>query len=255
MLRSRFADPMPESPALQLDGITRSFSGGLIAVDRLSLTIPHGQFAAIVGPSGCGKSTLLRIIAGLDRPTAGAIHGRTDGAGYVFQDANLIPWRSALRNAALPLELRGVSKPVRIAAAREALARVGLADAADRVPRELSGGMRMRVSLARAVVDHPSLLLLDEPFAAVDELTRQKLDDDLRQLWSAGGTTVLFVTHSTAEAVYVADRVIVMSARPGRIVADLNVDLPRERSAALRGSPEFAAQTRRVYQVLEGRPS
>jgi NitT/TauT family transport system ATP-binding protein len=246
---------MPDLLGLQLDRITRAFPGGLIAVDHLSLTVPAGQFVAIVGPSGCGKSTLLRIIAGLDRPTSGSVRGQDCGVGYVFQDPNLVPWRPALQNVALPLELKRVPKPARIAAAAESLRRVGLADAAHRVPAELSGGMRMRVSLARAFVDHPSLLLLDEPFAAVDEITRQKLDDDLRQLWAAGKTTVLFVTHSTAEAVYVADRVVVMSGRPGRTVADLPIELPSERTAALRGSPAFADQTRRVFQALEGRPS
>jgi NitT/TauT family transport system ATP-binding protein len=241
--------------ALQLRHVRRAYGGGVVAVDDVSITVPPGQFVAIVGPSGCGKSTLLRMIAGLDRPTAGTVDVGSRGAvGYVFQDAQLIPWRSSLRNAALPLELKGVPKAKRFAAATDALRRVGLGDALDRVPIELSGGMRMRVSLARAVVDRPALLLLDEPFAAVDEITRQKLDDDLRSLWMADKTTVVFVTHSTAEAVYVADRVIVMSARPGRIVADLAVDLPRERTAALRGTPQFAEQTRRVYQALEGHP-
>jgi NitT/TauT family transport system ATP-binding protein len=224
------------------------------ALEDFSLNVGAGEFLAILGPSGCGKSTLLRLIAQLDQPHSGDIVGGSPSRGqmaYVFQDAHLLPWRTVLHNAALPLELAGVSRSQRLEASREALASVGLSDALDRYPAQLSGGMRMRVSLARAMVTHPRLLLLDEPFAALDEITRQKLDEQLRQLWLASGMTVVFVTHSTAEAVFLADRAVVLSPRPGRIVHDAVIDLPGERIGALRATPQFAAQTRSVYEALE----
>lgn len=239
-------------------GVSRIFPGGVTAVASVDLEIRPGSFTAFLGPSGCGKSTLLRLIAGLDQPTSGAIDVGGEKAGsrrvpiaFVFQDAHLLPWRTVLDNAALPLELAGVSKAERREAARGVLADVGLADAASRIPAELSGGMRMRVSLARALVTSPHLLLLDEPFAALDELTRYRLDDRLRALWIERGTTVIFVTHSITEAAYLAERAVVFSRRPARIVADLAIDLPEERSAPLRGEPSFAAATRELHEALE----
>jgi len=234
-----------------LSGVRRVFDTTVVAVDRIDLQIAAGEFVAILGPSGCGKSTLLRIIAGLDHPTDGVVELDRHGIAYVFQDAHLLPWRTVLGNAALPLELMGVARSQRLAAAKNALERIGLADAMDRYPAQLSGGMKMRVSLARALVTEPKLLLLDEPFAALDEITRQKLDEQLRTLWAAHGMTVLFVTHSTNEAAFLADRAVVLTRRPARIVEDIRLDLPPQRTAALRAEARFAAATRLIYQALE----
>ncbi len=263
------------NPAIELRGITRTFPGGVRAVDHIDLTIQQGEFVALLGPSGCGKSTLLRIIAGLDRPDGGFIaindslptNPRPAGPGldyasaksyshesalsYVFQEATLLPWRNVLRNVALPLELRGVHKSERLDRASNALKRVGLSDALRRYPAQLSGGMKMRASLARALVTDPTLLLLDEPFAALDEITRQQLDEQLRALWASRPMTVLFVTHSTVEATFLADRAIVFSKRPASIVLDHAIDLPAERTGALRGDPIFAQQTRILFEALD----
>ena len=286
--------------AVSARGVRQEFDGNVVALDGINLDVRHGEFLAILGPSGCGKSTLLRIIAGLDRPTAGTIcvnltaaegcgdreapgpsrQGRVgahsaDGkdphlgplpkdqergkrhqspradVAYVFQDAHLLPWRSVLRNVALPLELMGVPKTSRLARSLRAIEHVGLGDAADRYPNQLSGGMRMRVSLARAMVTDPKLLLLDEPFAALDEITRQQLDEELRRLWAMRGMTVIFVTHSTAEAAFLAGRAIVMSPRPGRIVLDRKIDLPDTRDGLIRATPAFAQEIRSLYEALE----
>lgn len=237
--------------------VRRVFENGVVALDGMSLDVSAGEFVAILGPSGCGKSTLLRLIARLDRPQGGSItvEGSTDSTrsriAYVFQDAHLLPWRNVVHNVALPLELMHVDRLARLEASYRAIDAVGLSDAAGRYPNQLSGGMRMRVSLARAMVTEPKLLLLDEPFAALDEITRQKLDEQLRQLWASSGMTVVFVTHSTTEAVFLAQRAIVLSARPGRIVEDHRIDLPDWRPAELRGTPEFAVQTRVLYDALQ----
>ncbi|WP_437574065.1 ABC transporter ATP-binding protein [Sorangium sp. So ce887] len=250
-------------PVLDDAGRARGGSAsGLVVLDGLDLDVAPGAFVALLGPSGCGKSTLLRLVAGLDRADAGAAvveaEGGASGAGgarapiaYVFQDAHLLPWRSVLENTALPLELAGAPVEERRAAARAALLQVGLADADARYPAELSGGMRMRVSLARAMVTRPRLLLLDEPFAALDELTRSRLDDQLRALWAELGMTVLFVTHSIIEAAYLAERAVVLSPRPARIVADRTLSLPAERTAALRTEPAFAREVRALQEALE----
>ena len=252
--------PLSETPGATVDvrGVRRVFrSAGeadVVAVDGVDLAVGPGAFVAILGPSGCGKSTLLRMIAGLDRPDAGSIEidggERRNAIAYVFQDAHLLPWRSVLDNAALPLELLGRDAGERRIAARRAIEQVGLGDAASRFPAQLSGGMRMRVSLARALVTEPRLLLLDEPFAALDEITRQQLDDQLRSLWRATGMTVLFVTHSIAEASYLAECAVVLTRRPARTVLEHRIDLPDERDAALRGDPRFAHQTRVLYEAL-----
>ncbi|MDB5294477.1 MAG: transporter ATP-binding protein [Phycisphaerales bacterium] len=250
--------------AVQISGVRHVFPGGVEAIRRVDLDIAPGEFVALLGPSGCGKSTLLRLVAGLDEPTAGRVEvdaaaGSDDGrpldrradVACVFQDAHLLPWRTALHNAALPLELRGVPSADRLSAAAAALAAVGLGGAEHRYPAQLSGGMRMRVSIARALVTRPRLLLMDEPFAALDEITRQRLDDLLRRLWADTGATVLFVTHSTQEAVFLATRAVVMSGRPGRVVLDRPIDLPRERSADLRADVAFARHAGAVYAALE----
>jgi NitT/TauT family transport system ATP-binding protein len=233
--------------------VKRTFPGGVQALGGISLEIPHGQFIAIIGPSGCGKSTLLRLIAGLDSPTSGRIEidKRQLPAAFVFQDAHLLPWRNVLHNVALPLELRHVPADERLDAARAVLAQVGLSDALERYPAQLSGGMRMRVSLARALVTNPNLLLLDEPFAALDEITRQRLDEQLRELWQKRAITVIFVTHSIPEATYLSQRVVVMSRRPGRVILDHPVALGEERSMRTRGEPAFARETRVLYEALE----
>jgi NitT/TauT family transport system ATP-binding protein len=242
--------------SVSVSAVRRVFEDGTTALDGLSLEIPPGQFVAILGPSGCGKSTLLRLIAGLDKPQGGSISvdpvataGRR-GIAYVFQDAHLLPWRNVLHNVALPLELMHVDRRARIDASRLAIERVGLTEAVDRYPNQLSGGMRMRVSLARAMVTEPKLLLLDEPFAALDEITRQKLDEQLHTIWANSAMTVVFVTHSTSEAVFLAERAIVLSRRPGRIVEDHQIELSDVRDADIRGTSEFAAQTRVLYDAL-----
>jgi NitT/TauT family transport system ATP-binding protein len=227
------------------------FPYDVVAIQKLSLTVNKGEFVAILGPSGCGKSTLLRIIAGLEKPSSGTVEGITGRIAYVFQDAHLLPWRNVQRNAELPLELMGTGKRDRHSAATEALAQVGLAESIRQYPNQLSGGMRMRVSLARALVTNPQFLLLDEPFAALDEINRQKLDEQLRDLWLRHQMTVIFVTHSTAEAAFLANRAIVLSARPARLVADLPIALPEKRIASVRSSPEFAEITRQIYDALE----
>ncbi len=254
--------PLPDPPEpkrgvrVSARGVERAFRGvGGAVLGGLDLDLAAGSFVALLGPSGCGKSTLLRVIAGLDSPDAGSVTlDSTSGAArvaFVFQDAHLLPWRDVLSNAALPLELTGTGAAERRAAARDALDAVGLGDATHKMPHELSGGMRMRVSLARALVTRPNLLLLDEPFAALDELTRQRLDDQLRALWAELGLTVLFVTHSVDEAAYLAERAIVFSARPARIVADRTLALPRARTSALRAEPAFGAEARALREALE----
>src|SRR3954453_13642943 len=240
---------------LTVDAVGRRFPSGTEALRDVSFRLQSGDFMAILGPSGCGKSTLLRLIAGLDQPTSGHVAlseptGRS-GVAYVFQDAHLLPWRNALRNVELPLELMGVAAGERRVRASEMLDQVGLSDALRRYPAQLSGGMRMRVSLARALVTNPRLLLLDEPFAALDEITRQRLDEQLRALWQSRGMTVIFVTHSTTEAVFLAERAVVLTRRPGRMIEDRTIALPADRPAAIRATPEFARETRFVYEALE----
>lgn len=250
--------PAPERGGVRvvLRGVRRSFATGVEALAGLDLDLAAGSFVALLGPSGCGKSTLLRVVAGLDRPDAGEVTVGDDGQrpsiaiAYVFQDPHLLPWRRNVDNVALPLELAGVAPEQRRAEALAALDKVGLGDAADRFPGELSGGMRMRASLARALVTKPRILLLDEPFAALDELTRHRLDDQLRALWLDLGMTVLFVTHAIGEAAYLAERAVVFSRRPARVVLDRVLDLPRERSFSLRAAPAFAQEERRLYEAL-----
>jgi NitT/TauT family transport system ATP-binding protein len=242
----------PPTQSITIRGISRTFPNGVAALNAIDLTIATGEFIAILGPSGCGKSTLLRLIAGLDSPTAGSVSLAATELAYVFQDAHLLPWRNVLRNVALPLELRGVNRQERLQRATSVIEQVGLSDAMDRYPAQLSGGMRMRVSLARALITNPKILLLDEPFAALDEITRQRLDEQLRELWISRGITTVFVTHSTSEAAFLAQRAIVMSPRPGRIILDAAIDLPHERHGSVRGTAQFAAVTRLLYEALEG---
>jgi NitT/TauT family transport system ATP-binding protein len=208
---------------IALSGIAKRFPSGVQALNDLSFSVARGEFVSLLGPSGCGKSTALRLAAGLLTPDAGTVR-YADGKpeiGFVFQDPTLMPWADALTNARLPLDLKGMARGEGDVRAAAALARVGLAGFEHAFPRELSGGMKMRVSIARALAAQPQLLLLDEPFAALDEITRNSLGDDLLKLWREDGLTVLFVTHSVSESSYLSQRVLVMTPRPGRIVADI----------------------------------
>ena len=228
-----------ESQLVVAAGINKYFPSGVQALRDLNLEISHGQFVSIVGPSGCGKSTFLRLVAGLDAPTSGElrVEGHDPlGLAFVFQDATLLPWRSVAHNITLPLELRREDAAERVA---QTLELVGLTDFAAAYPAQLSGGMRMRVSIARALVTRPQILLLDEPFGALDEITRQRLNEELLRLWQEDHWTSLFVTHNVSEAVFLSQRVLVMSARPGRILADIPIPFPYPRSAYLRSAPEF----------------
>jgi NitT/TauT family transport system ATP-binding protein len=230
-----------------------------VALEDIDLDVEQGSFVALLGPSGCGKSTLLRLISGLESASRGTLtvacgeakNGGGRGVGFVFQDAHLLPWRTVLENVVLPLELGGVLPAQAEERALACIADVELGDAARRYPDELSGGMRMRVSIARALATDPALLLLDEPFAALDELTRQRLDERLRDLWQRRKMTVLFVTHSLSEAVFLAERALVMSRRPGRVVLDHRVALPIEREGAMRTDVAFARETALLYEALE----
>jgi len=231
----------------------------IAALDSISLEIPDGQFVALVGPSGCGKSTLLSLVAGLRTPSSGTV--LCDGepitapmprkVGMIFQEANLLPWLSAIDNVAFPLKLRRVPKPERLVAAARMLELTGLAGFETRLPHELSGGMKQRVAIARGLVQNPAVLLMDEPFASLDEQTRMVLGDELLRIWSETRKTVLFVTHSLNEAVYLADRVIVLSARPGRVVDDVPVELPRPRSFALTSNERFGVLKDRIWQHIK----
>ncbi len=230
-----------------LRGVGKTFAAGIEAVAPTDLTIAPGSFVSLVGPSGCGKSTLLRMIAGLAAPTIGTVERTDDAVGFVFQSPTLMPWATALANCALPLRLAGNADDAR---ATEALKRVGLGGFESVYPHALSGGMQMRVSIARAIVTAPRLLLMDEPFAALDEITRFRLNDDLLALWQQNRWTVVFVTHSIREAVFLSERVVVLAPRPGRIVADVKIDLPSIRAPAMRLSHAFTDQCARVNAAL-----
>jgi NitT/TauT family transport system ATP-binding protein len=240
--------------ALSLKGVRKVFDNHLVVIEAMDLAIAAGEFIAILGPSGCGKSTLLRLIAKLSEPDAGSITIRPVQrfeTAFVFQDAHLLPWRTVLDNAALPLELMGVAREARYATAQAALRQVSLFEAEDRYPAQLSGGMRMRVSLARALVTEPRLLLLDEPFAALDEITRFRLDIQLRDLWQQRGITVVFVTHSISEAAFLANRAVVLTKRGGKIKLDRQLDLPPQRDTELRIDPSFGREMKVLLQAME----
>ncbi len=241
---------------LSLHGVGKRFANGVTALEGVNLAIAQGEFLAVLGASGCGKSTLLRIIAGLTEASSGTIAwtGPASAAptkkSFVFQDATLMPWANALANVRLPLRLAGIPRAESEARAAAALAAVGLVGFERAWPRELSGGMRMRVSLARALVTDPTILLMDEPFAALDEITRHRLNDDLLALWAARGVTIVFVTHSVFESVYLASRVLIMAARPGRIVAEFENDAPAPREPGFRTSADYAAACRETSAAL-----
>jgi len=246
------------TPLVALRGVSKTFPTGTHALAGLDLEVRAGEFLALLGPSGCGKSTALRIIAGLSEPTEGAVEwaatatsaGNENRIGFVFQEPTLMPWANVFNNVLLPLNLHGA--PTSQAAGRvdAVLGRVGLQQFGRAYPRELSGGMRMRVSIARALVTEPELLLMDEPFAALDEITRFKLNDDLLQMWQALRTTVVFVTHSVFESVYLSNRVVVMAARPGRVLTELAIDAPYPREQNFRTSSEYVAFCRQASAAL-----
>jgi NitT/TauT family transport system ATP-binding protein len=243
-----------------LRAVGKRFATGVTALDGIDLDIHRGEFLSLLGPSGCGKSTLLRIIAGLSEPSSGvrdllleanrAGHIPAGRIGFVFQDPTLMPWSTVIDNVLLPFRLAGrIGSRERDRAAAE-IRSVGLAGFERAHPRQLSGGMRMRVSIARALVTDPDLLLFDEPFAALDEITRMALNDDLMRLWESRRPTVVFVTHSVFESVYLSTRIAVMTPRPGHIVAELPVELPQPRQRALRTSPRYAALCATVSEEL-----
>ena len=238
-----FMLPIHDPIRVTIRDLEKRFSKDIVALRDIDLSVAEGEFVSLVGPSGCGKSTLLRLVAGLAHPTVGSVErpgiDETPGSvGFVFQDAHLLPWRTVRRNVELLLEIQNISGEKRRRRAQEVLARVGLEGFEDAYPRQLSGGMKMRVSLARTLVLDPQLFLLDEPFGALDEITREKLNDDLVELTRASGLTTLFVTHSVTEAVYLSNRVIVISARPGTIVDEISVPFTM-RHRGLRNTPEF----------------
>ena len=241
---------------VRLDRVSKSFSNGTLALDGLDLVVRPGEFISLLGPSGCGKSTALRLVAGLTAPSAGSVSWAGGGQaatnlGFVFQEPTLMPWRTVEANVRLPLQVGGMARGDAAPLVADALAQVGLAGFERSYPRQLSGGMKMRVSIARALVTRPTLLLLDEPFAALDEITRAKLNDDLLGLWAAEGLTILFVTHSVYESVYLSSRIVVMAARPGRVVADIATHAPAARGEEYRTTDSYVQDCRVVSAALK----
>ena len=254
-------EPSRGSEIIALEHLSKIFGSGdsaLHALDDISLTVREGQFITVVGPSGCGKSTLMQILAGLVTPSSGRVlvDGKPvtgpspDKIGVMFQDAWLLPWKSAVENVEFPLALRGVSAAERRARALPLLDLVGLRQFADRYPDELSGGMRQRVAIARCLVQEPRVLLMDEPFAALDEQTRTRMGNELLQIWEKSGGTVVFITHGLTEAIYLADEIFVMGTRPGRIIERITVDLPRPRTIDMIGSESFGRMRNRLWHLI-----
>ena len=247
----------PALPVIALAQVDKRFASGLLALRQVSLSVAAGEFVALLGPSGCGKSTVLRLAAGLEAPSAGRVDApalrSADAAqtAFVFQEPTLMPWASVFDNVWLPLRLAGLARAQAEPQVRAVLAAVGLGEFAGAFPAELSGGMKMRASIARALVTRPELLLMDEPFAALDEITRQRLNADLLQWWAAQKLSALFVTHSVFEAVFLSQRVLVMGARPGRVITDLVIDEPYPRQAEFRTSQRYAAACRALSLALE----
>lgn len=247
------------APVVALRQVSKTFANGVAALDRLDLAVQPGEFLSLIGPSGCGKSTALRLIAGLSAPTSGTIEwpkaeavqaGRAGNTGFVFQEPTLMPWATVFANVYLPLRLAGRPKDKAAPQVMETLEGVGLADFAGVYPRELSGGMKMRVSIARALVTQPKLLLMDEPFAALDEITRFKLNDDLLALRASLGKTVVFVTHSVFESVYLSNRIVVITPRPGRVLTEIAIDAPDRRDSGFRTSAAYVELCRLTSDAL-----
>jgi NitT/TauT family transport system ATP-binding protein len=250
----------PDAPLVRLRSISKTFSNGTLALSDMSLDVRRGEFMSLLGPSGCGKSTALRIIAGLGEPSSGTIEWPTAHSdafgkdvhevGFVFQEPTLMPWETVAGNVWLPLRLKGISRTAAREQVAEALQMVGLEAFAKSYPRELSGGMKMRVSIARALITRPKILLMDEPFAALDEITRFRLNNDLLSLWQRFGWTVVFVTHSVFESVYLSGRIVVMAARPGRVFRDLTIDAPYPRDEDFRTSTTYNDNCRMTSEAL-----
>lgn len=261
MTQGKSDNSQATSPHIRIQNVTKRYasqSGDVLALTDVSLDIRNGEFISLLGPSGCGKSTLLKLVAGLDVASSGTlslagepITGPPAGLGMVFQKDVLLDWRTVLQNVMLPVEFQDLDRSQYLDRARQLLKTFGLADFLDKHPWELSGGMRQRVAIGRALVTDPSLLLMDEPFGALDALTRDELNLELQDIWIRSGKTIIFVTHSIAEAILLSDRICVMAARPGRVVEVLNIDFPRPRTLEVRETPEFSAYTRRVRQIFE----
>ena len=241
---------LPSAVALSFKDVSLTFGAGTKALEGVSLDIATGEFVSLLGPSGCGKSTLLKVASGLVDYSAGELYVDRDRLGFTFQDATLLPWRDIQRNVELLLELRGAPAAERTRIAREKLALVGLSGFERHHPRQLSGGMKMRASLARSLTVEPKVFLFDEPFGALDEITRERLNDELLDLYARQGFTALFVTHSIAEAVYLSSRVVVMSARPGRVIEEFDIPFAYPRTDAIRYTAQFGELCGRISRAL-----
>ena len=241
------------APAIvSLRNVGKTFESGTVALDGLDLEVRDGEFVSLLGPSGCGKSTALRIVAGLSAPSAGAVEWPAGSGqiGFVFQEPTLMPWADVAANVRLPLRLAHADETQSRAAVHKTLERVGLAEFAQSYPRQLSGGMKMRASIARALVTEPQLLLMDEPFAALDEITRFKLNNDLLTLWQELRRTVIFVTHSVFESVFLSQRIVIMTPRPGRVFADIAIPAAYPRDERFRTSADYVGYCRTVSEAL-----
>jgi NitT/TauT family transport system ATP-binding protein len=246
-------------PEIVLDGVTKRFRNAAVALQNISLTIERGEFVTFLGPSGCGKSTLLKLVSGLSPVSEGSIvvNGMTplnarELISFIFQDATLLPWRTVEQNVGLGLELEQAARQLRKERVEKMLDLVGLSNVAPRYPRQLSGGMKMRVSIARALVSRPRILLMDEPFSALDEMTRDRLNEELLRLYAEHKWTVLFVTHSVSEAVFLSSRVVILAPHPGRVAHEIPIDLHWPRTEETRESPEFEEQVTQTSRLLRG---
>jgi NitT/TauT family transport system ATP-binding protein len=250
---------MVNVPEIALQHVTKHFKNAAVALQDISFTVGRGEFVTFLGPSGCGKSTLLKLVAGLSPASGGSVqvNGMTPAnaremMSFIFQDATLLPWRTVERNVGLGLELEYAARAVRVERVSQMLELVGLGHVAQRYPRQLSGGMKMRVSIARALVSRPRILLLDEPFAALDEMTRDRMNEELLRLYAEQKWTVLFVTHSVAEAVFLSSRIVILAPHPGRIAQQVEVKLPWPRTAQTRESDEFEEMVLHTSRLLRG---
>ncbi len=250
---------MVNVPEIALQHVTKHFKNAAVALQDISFTVERGEFVTFLGPSGCGKSTLLKLVAGLSPPSSGSVqvNGMTPAnaremMSFIFQDATLLPWRTVERNVGLGLELEYAARAIRVERVSQMLELVGLGHVAQRYPRQLSGGMKMRVSIARALVSRPRILLLDEPFAALDEMTRDRMNEELLRLYGEQKWTVLFVTHSVAEAVFLSSRIVILAPHPGRIAQQVEIKLPWPRTAETRESDEFEEMVLHTSRLLRG---